>query len=97
MTPVACAIANREEDGDVLRASLLESLVPPRIPINRVVRVLQQVGAVLGSEAVRLPTALGRGRGRGRRHGGCEDAKGRAEKRSGGGGKAVAKEKSREH
>ena len=64
-------------------------------------RVLQQVGAVLGGEAVRLPPAVGRGRGRGRgrRHGGGgggEDAERRAGRR-GGGGEAMAKEKSGEH
>jgi hypothetical protein len=55
---------------------------------HRVVRVLQQVGAVLGGEAVRLPPAVGRGRGRGRRHagGGGEDAERRAGRRGGGGG-----------
>lgn len=62
-------------------------------------RVLQQVGAVLGGEAVRLPAAVRRGRGR--RHGCGEGAQ--TERRAvgrrrggGGGGEAVA-EKSGEH
>lgn len=68
---------------------------------HRVVRVLQQVGAVLGGEAVRLAAAVGRGRGRRRRHGGggeSAQAERRAAARRGGrgGGEAVA-EKSGEH
>lgn len=62
-------------------------------------RVLQQVGAVLGGEAVRLPAAVRRGRGR--RHGCGEGAQ--TERRAvgrrrggGGGGEAVA-EKIGEH
>jgi hypothetical protein len=57
------------------------------------VRVLQQVGAVLGGEAVGLPRAAVGRRGRRGRHGG-DETEGRG---GGGGGEAVAEEARGEH
>ena len=65
--------------------------------------MLQQVGAVLGGEAVRLPAAVGRRRGRRRHGGGGDDERAETERRAvgrrggGSGGEAVAEEESGEH
>ena len=43
MTPVARSVADGEEDRLGFRASLVEGFVAPRIPVDRVVSVLQEV------------------------------------------------------
>ena len=45
VAPVAGAVADREKDRSVEFAGLLEGLRTPREPVDRVVHVLQQVGA----------------------------------------------------
>ena len=52
VAPVAGGVANRKEDRTVLRPRPIESFRPPRVPVHRVVRVLQKVGAGLGGKAV---------------------------------------------
>mmetsp|Transcript_8357 Transcript_8357/g.20802 ORF Transcript_8357/g.20802 Transcript_8357/m.20802 type:complete len:385 (+) Transcript_8357:1571-2725(+) len=47
VAPVARGVAHRQEDGLVLLARLFKRFRPPRVPIHRVVLVLQQVGALL--------------------------------------------------
>ena len=53
VAPVARGVADREQDRLALRARARERLLAPRIPVDRVVRVLQQVGARFAREAVR--------------------------------------------
>jgi hypothetical protein len=52
VTPVAGGVADAEQDGLVLAARLFDGLVAPRIPVHRVVRVLQQVRTRLVGEPV---------------------------------------------
>ncbi len=54
VAPVAGGVADREQDRLVLAARPLESLRPPRVPVDRIPGVLQQVRAGL----VREPVAL---------------------------------------
>ena len=63
VAPVAGGIADAEEDGLVLGARRFERLRPPRIPVNRVVSVLKQIGTRLVDqtigEFVRIRVLLG--------------------------------------
>jgi hypothetical protein len=52
MAPVACGIADREEDGEVQRRRLGQRLRPEGTPIDRVVGVLDQVGRGLEDQPV---------------------------------------------
>ena len=52
VAPVTGRVADRQEDRLVLAPRPRERLVAPRIPVHRVVRVLQQVGALLGRQAI---------------------------------------------
>ena len=56
VTPVTCRVADREQDRLVFIASARERLVAPRVPVDRVPRVLQQVRARLVGQAVRHRT-----------------------------------------
>ena len=53
VAPVARRVADGQEDGPVLRAGAGERLVPPGVPVDRIVAVLEEVGARLVGEAVR--------------------------------------------
>ena len=53
MAPVARRVADGQKDGTVELARAFKRRVAPRKPVDRVVRVLQQVGARLEGEAVR--------------------------------------------
>ena len=53
VAPVAGRVADREQDRLVLVARLRERLLAPRVPVDRVVGVLQEVRAGLLREAVR--------------------------------------------
>ena len=53
VAPVAGRIADGEEDRLVLAPRLRKRLLPPRMPVDRVIRVLAQVRAGLGEETVR--------------------------------------------
>ena len=57
VAPVAGRVADRQEHGAVLGPGPREGLVAPRVPVDRVVGVLQEVGALLSDEPVRV--ALG--------------------------------------
>ena len=52
VAPVARRVADREQDRLVLGPRPLEGLVAPRVPVDRVVRVLEEVGAGLFREPV---------------------------------------------
>jgi uncharacterized membrane protein YbaN (DUF454 family) len=52
VAPVAGGVADRQEDRFVFSAGAGESLVSPRVPVDRVVLVLQQVRAGLARESV---------------------------------------------
>ena len=52
VAPVACRIADREKDRLLLRARFFESLFAPRIPLHRVVHVLQKVGRLFVRQRV---------------------------------------------
>jgi hypothetical protein len=52
VTPVARGVANRQQDGPVLGPGTRERFLAPRIPIDGVVCVLQQVRAGLARQAV---------------------------------------------
>ena len=54
MAPVARRIADRQEDRLVLSVRPRQSLRAPWVPVDRVVRVLEQVGAGLAGESVRM-------------------------------------------
>ena len=54
MAPVTGRIADREQDRLVLGPRLLERLGAPRMPVDRVAGVLQQVGAGLAGEPVAM-------------------------------------------
>ena len=54
VTPVAGGVADGQENRPVLGARPRERLLAPRIPVDRVVRVLEEVGARLGGETVRF-------------------------------------------
>src|SRR5690606_10341136 len=53
MAPVAGRVADREKDRLVLLARLAQRLFAPGVPIDRVVGMLQQVGARLVRQSVR--------------------------------------------
>ena len=52
VAPVAGRVADREQDRLVLRPRPRERLLAPRVPVDRVVGVLEQVRAGLAGEAV---------------------------------------------
>ena len=52
VAPVAGRVADREQDRLVLRAGALERVIPPRVPVDGVVGVLEEVGAGLLGEPV---------------------------------------------
>ena len=58
VAPVARGVADREEDGLVVLPRAREGVVAPGIPVDRICRVLKQVGAALARQAVhvRVPT-----------------------------------------
>src|SRR5579884_3714931 len=58
VTPVAGRVADREEDRLARRARRSERLLPPRVPVDRVVGVLEKVRARLVREPVRHQTML---------------------------------------
>ena len=53
VAPVAGRIANRQKDRAVELAGLVERLLPPGVPVDRILGVLQKVWAALGSETIR--------------------------------------------
>ena len=53
VAPVARRVADREEDRLVLAPRCRERLVAPRIPVHRIVGVLQQIGTALARQPVR--------------------------------------------
>ena len=58
VAPVAGRVADAEEDGLVLGPRAAQRLVAPGIPVDRIVRVLQQVRRGFLREAVRHPPTL---------------------------------------
>jgi hypothetical protein len=54
VAPVARAVADRNEDGLVLGAGFGERLVAPRVPVDRVGGVLEEVRAGFLREAVHV-------------------------------------------
>ena len=52
VAPVARRVADRQEDQLVLGTRLGEGLLTPGEPVNRIVRVLQEVGGVFEDESV---------------------------------------------
>ena len=54
VAPVARRVADREKDRLVLGAGLRERFVAPRKPVDRIVRVLQQIRAALARETVHV-------------------------------------------
>ncbi len=53
VTPVACGVADAQEDRLVVTLRLLESLGSPRVPVDRICGVLEEVGAGFVRETVR--------------------------------------------
>ena len=62
VAPVARGVADREQDRPVLVARAGERLLAPRVPVDRVLRVLEEVGTGLGGEAVHSRTIIVRWR-----------------------------------
>ncbi len=58
VTPVARRVADRQKDRAVQFARLVERLLPPRVPVNGVLGVLQEIRAALGSETIRHSPGL---------------------------------------
>ena len=54
VAPVAGRIADRQQDGLVLPLRQRERLLAPRIPIDRIIRVLQEIRAGFRREAIAL-------------------------------------------
>ena len=54
VAPVTGRITDRQEDGLVFLARLGEGFLAPRVPVDRVVRVLEQVGRFLVDQPVRV-------------------------------------------
>jgi hypothetical protein len=52
VAPVAGGVADGEEDRLVLRPRLREGFVSPRAPVDRIVRMLEEVGARFQRQAV---------------------------------------------
>jgi hypothetical protein len=52
VAPVARGVADREKNRPICLASARECLLAPRIPVDGVVRMLKQIRARLGGEAV---------------------------------------------
>jgi len=52
MTPVAGGISDAHQNGLVFLSGFLNSFVSPGIPVNRVVGVLEQVGAAFVNEFI---------------------------------------------
>jgi hypothetical protein len=52
MTPVAGGIADAQKDRLILRAGFFERLWTPGIPIDRIIRVLQQVRRIFSGKMV---------------------------------------------
>ncbi len=61
VTPVAGRVSDRQEDGFVIVPGARERLLAPGVPVHRVVRVLEEVGARFSREVVRR--SLGHGSG----------------------------------
>jgi hypothetical protein len=61
VAPVTGGVADREEDRLVLTPGLLERLLAPRVPVDRIVRVLEQVRRFLAGQAVGRLFAFGCG------------------------------------
>ena len=59
VAPVAGGVADREQDRPILGAGALERLLPPRVPLDRVLGVLEQVRAGLVGEPVHAPHVSG--------------------------------------
>ena len=53
MAPVARRVADREEDRLVLLACAVEGILTPGVPVDRVVLVLEEVGALFCGETIR--------------------------------------------
>ena len=60
VAPVAGGVADAQQDGLVLAPRFFEGIVAPRVPVDRVVRVLEQIGALLVNQAVGALRVLGR-------------------------------------
>jgi hypothetical protein len=59
MAPVARGVADRKEDRLVLPRGAVERLGTPGIPVDGIVRVLEEVGALLLGQTVRGANAAG--------------------------------------
>ena len=59
VAPVAGGVADGEQDRLVLGMRAAERLLAPRVPVDRVVRVLEEVGAGFLSQAVHLASLVG--------------------------------------
>jgi hypothetical protein len=54
VTPVAGGITDREKYRFIFATRFCESFFAPRIPIDRIIRVLEQVGRLFVREPVRV-------------------------------------------
>src|SRR5205823_4384169 len=54
VAPVARRVADRKKDRFVLAARAFERVVAPGMPVDRIARVLQEIWAALGGEAVHI-------------------------------------------
>ena len=52
VAPVASGVAHRQQDRPALAGGPFQGLVTPRVPVDRIVGVLEEVGAGLGRESV---------------------------------------------
>ncbi len=60
VAPVTGRVADREENGFVFQSGFLKRLLAPRIPIHRIVRVLQQIRTLLFCQTIGMHVRLHR-------------------------------------
>jgi len=58
MAPMTGTVSDAEKDGFVFASRSLKRLFSPRIPINRIVRMLKQVWTGFPREPIRLATLV---------------------------------------
>ena len=57
MAPVTGGVADAQKDRDVASFGILEGVASPRVPVDGIVRVLQEIGGFAAGEAIRAAHA----------------------------------------
>jgi hypothetical protein len=59
MTPMAGRVSNAQKDGFVLGSGFGKRFITPGMPINRIIRMLEQVWGIFVDQVVRHGVPLG--------------------------------------